>query len=140
MILHITTQEEWKTALDAGSYRADSLEMEGFIHCSTAEQVIGVANERFHGRAGLVLLCIAPAHLDAALIYEDCYETGQLFPHIYGPLNLNAVAAVVDFPPGADGNFTLPVEVEGVAGEEEVFLCETEREIVTMEKRSADEA
>lgn len=140
MILHITTQEEWKAALDAGSYRADSLETEGFIHCSTAGQVIGVANERFHGRADLVLLCIDPAHLDAALIYEDCYETGQQFPHIYGPLNLNAVVAVVDFPPDADGSFTLPVEVEALAGEEDVFLCETEREIVTMENRSADKA
>lgn len=140
MILHITTHKEWESAVDTGSYRADSLETEGFIHCSTPEQVIGVANERFHGRADLILLCIAPAHLDASLIYEDCYETGQLFPHIYGPLNLNAVVAVVDFPSNQDGNFPLPDEVASLAEEEDVFLCETEREIVTMQNKAADKA
>jgi uncharacterized protein (DUF952 family) len=114
----------------AGSYRDDSLETEGFIHCSTPEQVIGVANERFHGRTDLVLLCIDPANLDAPLVCEDCYESGQEFPHIYGPLNLNAVAGVVDFPPNIVGNFALPDEVEALKDDDTVWLCQTERDIL----------
>jgi uncharacterized protein (DUF952 family) len=144
LILHIVPRVEWETAETAGDYRASSLETEGFIHCSTPEQVIGVANERFHGRSDLALLCIDPARLDAPLVYEDCYESGQEFPHVYGPLNLSAVVAAVDFPPGVDGNFTLPDEVEALAAQvvadgDTVWLCETERDIMLMSEHAPDE-
>ena len=108
MILHITTQAAWETAVASGEYRDASLETEGFIHCSTAAQVLGPANEFYRGQAGLVLLGIDPALLDAPLVYEDCYETGQAFPHIYGPLPVTAVTQVFPFPPNPDGSFSLP--------------------------------
>jgi uncharacterized protein (DUF952 family) len=130
LILHITTRIEWETAVATAIYRADSLETDGFIRCSTLEQVIGVANAQFQGRSDFILLCIDPARLDAPLIYEDCYESGQKFPHVYGPLNLNAVVSVMDFPPGAGGNFALPDEVEALRADETVWLCETERDIL----------
>lgn len=60
----------------------------------------------------MVLLCIDAAKVDAAVVYEDCYETGQEFPHIYGPLNLEAVTDVVDFPPNQDGTFSMPPQLE----------------------------
>ncbi len=108
MILHITTKNEWDTAVGAGAYTADSLDIEGFIHCSSPQQVLGPANERFAGQSGLLLLCIDPERLTAPLVYEDCYETGQAFPHIYGPLNLDAVIEMVPFPVQVDGSFVLP--------------------------------
>ena len=108
MILHIAAADEWDASRARGEYRADSLGDEGFIHCSTLDQVLIPANERYHGRADLLLLVIDPARLAAALVYEDCYETGQAFPHIYGPLNLDAVLRAVPFPPSADGSFALP--------------------------------
>lgn len=108
IILHITTEKEWQTAVAAGHYRADSLESEGFIHCSTVEQVLMPANQMFAGRTDLILLTIDPAKLTSKLVYEDCYETGHQFPHIYGPLNLDAVTGFVTFPPEADGRFSLP--------------------------------
>jgi uncharacterized protein (DUF952 family) len=108
MILHITNQFEWETAVARGVYIADSLASEGFIHCSTVEQVLGPANERFHGQTGLQLLCIEPEKVAAPIVYEDCYETGQAFPHIYGPLNLDAVVQIIPLPPEPDGSFTLP--------------------------------
>jgi uncharacterized protein (DUF952 family) len=45
------------------------------------------------------------------VVYEDCYDSGQAFPHIYGPLNVDAVVNVVDFPPGKDGFFSLPAGI-----------------------------
>jgi uncharacterized protein (DUF952 family) len=110
-ILHITKREDWETAVTTPPYRADSLETEGFIHCSTIEQVLKPANEMFHGQTGLILLVIDAAKVQAEIVYEDCYESGQEFPHIYGPLNLDAVVKVVDFPPNADGSFSLPLEI-----------------------------
>lgn len=114
MILHITTAEAWDTAVAAGVYIADSLAGEGFIHCSTSRQVLIPANEMFHGRRDLQLLCIDPLRLTAPLFYEDCYRSGQKFPHIYGPLNLDAVTGIVAFPPEADGTFKLPPELRSV--------------------------
>jgi len=113
MIIHITQQEAWDTARLAGSYQADTLALEGFIHCSTPEQVVAVANDRFRGQEGLVCLCIEEALLQAEIRYEDCYDTGQKFPHIYGPLNLEAVAQVLAFPPQEDGTFVLPPMTAG---------------------------
>ncbi len=107
-ILHITTQTTWEAAQATGQYTADSLAAEGFIHCSTPEQVIGVATSLYRGQTGLVLLYIDEARISAEVRYEDCYDTGLEFPHIYGPLNLDAVTRVVPFPPQANGSFALP--------------------------------
>lgn len=114
MILHITTRTAWETAV-AGpetEYRAESLDNEGFIHCSTVAQVLGPANDFYKGQTGLVLLCIDPTQVAVPIVYEDCYETGQIFPHIYGPLPVTAVTQVLPFPPNPDGSFSLPPELE----------------------------
>ena len=106
-ILHITTYEQWRLAHDAGVYRGDTLDSEGFIHCSLPGQVVGVANERFAGRRGLVLLSIDTDRLDAELKFEGA-PGGEHFPHIYGPLKMDAVTEVLPFEPGDDGRFALP--------------------------------
>ena len=108
MILHIARREEWQAAQAAGDYRANTLASEGFIHCSTPAQVLGPANALFHGQSDLMLLVIEPSRLAAELIYEDSHGNGERFPHIYGPLNLDAVVRVVPFPPNGDGHFSLP--------------------------------
>ncbi len=112
IILHITTRESWQTAVSANTYRADSFDSDGFIHCSTPEQVLMPANAMFQGRQGLVLLCIDPNKLTHRLVYEDCYESGIAFPHVYGPINMDAVFDVIDFPPNEDGTFSLPKELK----------------------------
>ncbi len=111
MIYHITRRAQWEIARKQGHYGGDTLESEGFIHCSTAEQVAGVANAIFQGQSGLLLLCIDEERLEAELRYEDCYASGQRFPHLYGPLNLTAVTRVLDFSPAADGAFAFPGRV-----------------------------
>ncbi len=108
IILHITKRDTWTEAQALGSYRADSLDTEGFIHCSTSEQVIAVANFIFRGQSNLVILEIDEAKVVPEIKYE-CPDGGEEpYPHIYGPLSLDAVTQVVDFNPLPDGFFELP--------------------------------
>jgi len=111
LIFHIAERASWLGAQGEESYRCASLATEGFIHCSTAEQLLIPANERFRGRRDLVLLCIEPARLAAELRYEDCYQSGMEFPHVYGAVQVSAVVDVLEFQPGEDGRFELPPEL-----------------------------
>jgi uncharacterized protein (DUF952 family) len=107
MIVHICRKGEWESAQQVGTYEADTLNIEGFIHCSRPEQVLKVANTYYAGTDDLVLLWIDPGKLTADLRWE--HSDGDVFPHLYGPLNLDAVVAVMDFPSDPDGLFrTLP--------------------------------
>ena len=110
MIAHITSAAEWRAALTAGSYTAASLQAQGFIHCSafSADQLLAVADFLYAGQAGLVVLLIDPGRLTHEVRYEDTESPGHFFPHVYGPLDLEAVTAVLDFPPQPDGTFRLP--------------------------------
>ena len=91
LILHIAEREAWREAQAAGSYEADSLTSEGFIHCSKPEQISAVANRYYRGRTDLVLLYIESERVNAEIRYENLEGGEELFPHIYGPLNLDAV-------------------------------------------------
>jgi uncharacterized protein (DUF952 family) len=109
-ILHITTRSAWAAAQQAGAYRGDTLDSEGFIHCSTPQQVIAVADARFRGQPDLVLLDIATDRVGPEIRWEAA-ENGQIYPHIYGPLNVDAVEQVLPLGPGGDGAFTLPPDI-----------------------------
>lgn len=118
MILHLASNDAWLAAVKKGDYHADSLSTEGFIHCSKPSQILDVANTFYHSQQGLVLLVIAPSKLRAELKWEPPAESvpthtraGELFPHIYGPINLEAVVRVIRFEPNADGSFSLPLEL-----------------------------
>jgi uncharacterized protein (DUF952 family) len=111
MILHISTREQWAEGLAKGVYRTRSLQEEGFIHCSKPEQILRSANEYYFGQRGLLLLCISVENLISPLIFEDSYNKGEKFPHIYGSLNLEAVLDVHPFSAAEDGSFTMPAEL-----------------------------
>jgi len=104
-LFHISSEAAWRDAQEAGAYTADSLATEGFIHCSEQHQVVWVANQRFRGRQDLVLLRIDPGRLDARVVHENLEGGQQLFPHVYGPIPVDAVIEVVPFRPDADGKF-----------------------------------
>jgi uncharacterized protein (DUF952 family) len=113
-ILHVTTSAAWMAARKIGRYEAESLKGQGFIHCSKADQMLRVANLLYKGQNGLVLLVIEPQQLDSRLRWEPGEDLPDvLFPHVYGPINLDAVVEVLDFEPGPDGSFSLPVKLEG---------------------------
>lgn len=108
MIFHITAREAWERARPEGTYRPAAFAAEGFIHCSTREQVVRVADARFRGQRGLVLLCIDADEVAAEIVYENLEGGRELFPHVYGELNVRAVVEVLGFEPGADGRFAFP--------------------------------
>ncbi|PIG94263.1 DUF952 domain-containing protein [Gloeocapsopsis sp. IPPAS B-1203] len=110
LILHITQRAQWETAQKIGIYRSNTLESEGFIHCSTPQQVISVANTFFRNQQGLVLLCIDSDKVQAEIRYEGAQQD-ELFPHIYSALNLDAVFQVLNFQPNQDGTFAFPLEI-----------------------------
>lgn len=110
IILHITQCEQWEQAKLVQAYRGDTLDSEGFIHCSTPLQVIKVANAFFPGQKGLILLCIDSDKVQAEIRYEG-FEGEERFPHIYGSLNIDAVFKVLDFEPGEDGKFEMRSEI-----------------------------
>jgi uncharacterized protein (DUF952 family) len=117
MIYHITSHKAWSDARHHGDYRAESLETEGFIHCSTRAQVLPVAENFYKGQGGLALLMIDPTLLSSDLKWEPPsggtpppgVPQGDLFPHIYGPINLDAVVKVFDLETDSDGKYNLPV-------------------------------
>lgn len=94
VIYHITTQPEWDAALKAGLYTAPSLQVEGFIHCCEKEQVDGVLDRYFKGKTGLVFLSIDTEKLQSRLVYEWSPAGQDTFPHIYGPINTDAVIKI----------------------------------------------
>jgi uncharacterized protein (DUF952 family) len=108
-ILHITTTTLWNVAQRLGRYSAPSLATEGFIHCSMPSQVVAVAERFYAGQHGLVLLVLDLKQIQPEVRYEaGTDKPDELFPHIYGPLNLDSVVCVLDFEPDLTGNWILP--------------------------------
>lgn len=91
IIYHVTTEADWKQAKENGFYESPSLKNEGFIHCSQEEQVAGVLQRYFVGKTNLVKLVIDTDKLTSQFIYEWSPSTTDTFPHVYGPINLDAV-------------------------------------------------
>jgi len=116
MIYHITARQDWQEAQQRGEQRAESLESEGFIHCSTHTQVLPVAEKYYKGQQGNVLLMIDPSLLTSELRWEPPsggapplgVPEGEPFPHIYGPINLEAIVKVFDLETNPDGSYKLP--------------------------------
>ena len=109
-IYHIATRSDWEQARRDGVYTTSTvgrtLAQEGFIHASQAAQVAGVANAFYRDSPDeLVLLVIDTGRVRAEIRHEDVPGADVPFPHIYGPLNADAVVAVRALFLGPDGEF-----------------------------------
>lgn len=91
VIYHITTASEWEEARRKGAYEAESLKKEGFIHCSEERQIPDILKRFYSHESGLVKLSIDTDKLTSRLIYNWSNAVEDTFPHIYGPINLDAV-------------------------------------------------
>ena len=111
-IYHLVAWADWDAASAQPDYAASSLESEGFIHCSKdRDQLFAVARRLYAGRADLLALELDANRL-AAPIKEEPARSGEIFPHIYGPINKDAVARVLALALDEGGEYSLR-ETEG---------------------------
>lgn len=108
-IYHLALRHAWEAAREDGApYRRStidrSLDEEGFIHCSYRDQVQGVADRFYRGRTDVVLLTIDVSKVEAEI------KTENLFPHIYGPLPIEAVVRVEPVACGDDGQLLIVLQ------------------------------
>lgn len=104
VIYHAATLEVWE-ARSADFYQPAQYADEGFVHASSAEQLIGTLHKHYPGRHDLVVLTIDPARLSSKVVWEDLYGSGVEFPHIYGPVDLSAVVDAAPLACDLDGRF-----------------------------------
>ena len=115
-LLHLIDPAEWRAALRAGAVRPPSLDESGFVHLSTPDQVHLPAARLFPGRRDLVLLVVDPARLSDPVRFEAGVPAdpgGMLFPHLFGPLPVAAVTAVVPFRPPTPRRLPAPDDALG---------------------------
>ena len=98
MIYHLTEPARWERSLaegvHTGSTRGIDLEQEGYIHCSTAEQWPGVVERYYADCPSILLLHVDETRLTSPLVYEQLGAAPAEFPHVYGPIPLDAVVEV----------------------------------------------
>ncbi len=111
MIYHITTAAAWSDAQLLDEYTVFSLISEGFIHLSTEAQVLGTADRFYADVTGLVLLQVDETRCSAEIRWEAPAEapaSDARFPHLYGPLNLDAVLDARPLEKSPAGRFVFP--------------------------------
>lgn len=91
-IYHIVLPEKWEAVKHNSTYSAESLETEGFIHCSYDHQLDEVIGRYYSGASELVILKMDVNKLTSKLVSEPS-TGGEVYPHIYGPINLDAVVS-----------------------------------------------
>ncbi len=108
IIYHMLPRQEWQAVALQADYVAATLATEGFIHCTgEVARLVEVANRFYRHVAGeFIILSIDTARLQADLRWEEA--DGHRFPHLYGPLEREAVVALHPFSRAADGTFQAP--------------------------------
>ena len=112
-IWHLIDRASWDSARSKGEHRPESLASEGFIHCSRdEEQMLAVAYRLYPGRDDMLALQLDTDRLESPLQREPS-RSGEIYPHIYGPLNLGAVDRVWQLALGEANGYTLEPEIDG---------------------------
>lgn len=95
LIYHIVTPENWEKQKSEAEYEAESLQSEGFIHCSYENQLEAVLERYYKGVERILILTIDPGLLTSELIAEPS-TGGEVYPHIYGKINRAAIVDVAE--------------------------------------------
>ena len=96
-IFHIATDADIANYTEHGEYQCASLESDGFIHCCDKDQLVGVVNRYYQNVDNVQLVILDPDKLDSPLIRENTVGGSELFPHVYGSINREAIKTVVPF-------------------------------------------
>lgn len=92
-IYHITDGKNWQKAKGTGILNSETLSTLGFIHCCMADQIDFVLENWFAGESDLFILELDPEKITAELIFEKLESGSDLFPHVYGSIDIDAVVA-----------------------------------------------
>jgi len=107
-IYKICPASAWREAERQGAYHGSADDVrDGYIHFSTAAQVPGTVAKYFAGQKGLFLVAVDADALGNHLKMEPA-RGGELFPHLYGELEFDAVISVTDLPLRSDGSHAIP--------------------------------
>ncbi len=93
LIYHIVLPEVWETFKDKDFYYAESLQTEGFIHCSFACQLDAVLDKYYKNAEKILILTIDTTELNSKVI-EEPSTNNEIYPHVYGPINRGAIVDV----------------------------------------------
>jgi uncharacterized protein (DUF952 family) len=108
LVYKICTADDWSEACRCGRFEGSADDKrDGFIHLSAAGQVAETARRHFRGKSNLVLVELDVARLGAPLVWEPS-RGGELFPHLYAPLDVGVAVSVAPMPLGADGVPVVP--------------------------------
>lgn len=91
-IYHVVMPDYWQQFEGKDAFTPPTFEKEGFIHCCTKEQIDYVLSTYFVGVPEIILLKLDTNLLTAKLLVEPA--NGQHFPHIYGPINAEAIVNI----------------------------------------------
>ena len=91
-LFHIVPEAQWSDVVD--TYRPDSLLIEGFVHCSFADQVAGAADRHYGLAEDLVVVELDPHAIGSEIRVEDSTGSGRAYPHVYGPIPRRAAVVV----------------------------------------------
>src|SRR4051812_36238 len=105
-IYHLVPKLAWEHAAP-GPYRACSLATEGFIHCSNADQVAASANRYYAEENDLLMLCLDVGRITSPVLDEPA-RGGELFPHVYGPIDREAIVEVRKMARGPESRWMFP--------------------------------
>jgi uncharacterized protein (DUF952 family) len=97
-IYHIAILADWENQSNEKEYSIESLNEDGFIHCSKYEQLNATLKRFFEDRKDIVVLKIDTKLLNIPLIYEAADDGSGFFPHAFGPIQKNAIIEVITFP------------------------------------------
>ncbi len=106
-IFHLITGPDWESVRGESQWRPPSLGDEGFVHCSKdEEQLMRVVGRLYPDRADMLALELETDQLSYSLIWEPS-RSGEIYPHIYGPLELGAVVKTWRVQPDGTGGYAL---------------------------------
>jgi uncharacterized protein (DUF952 family) len=106
---HLVPRLEWEASDPAAAYVPAAFDRDGFVHCTDgADELAATANRHFAAFSGdLCALVVHRARLGAEVRYED---PGGIYPHVYGPIERDAILKVLPMPRGVGGEFLAPAE------------------------------
>ena len=107
LIFHVVKKEDWKEYKKDSRYHPESLDTNGFIHCSSGRDIESITNSLYKGEDGVLLIIINTTLVEPEIRYENSGNSNIKYPHIYGPLNMDAVIDKIELASEDDGSYKI---------------------------------